>query len=115
MNHSETFSKPGGISNNQAESFNMRVKRGITGVYVGLGNKYLHEYGCEMAWRKDTVDMKASKRIGHLLSVMGRVGVSRFWCGSSHGFHRDHEILVDGTLPAKAHGRRKGWKSRPPR
>jgi transposase-like protein len=115
VNHSETFSKPGGISNNQAESFNMRVKRAITGIYLGLSNKYLHEYCCEQAWRKDTVEMKASSRIGHLLSVLGRVGPSRYWRGYTHGFHRKHEILVDGTLPAKAHGRRKGWKSPPPR
>jgi transposase-like protein len=115
VNHSETFSKPGGISNNQAESFNMRVKRAITGIYLGLSTKYLHEYCCEQAWRKDTVEMKASKRIGHLLTLLGRVGLSHFWRGASHGFHRNYEILVDGTLPAKAHGREKGWTSAPPR
>lgn len=115
VNHTQTFSKPGGISNNQAESFNMRVKRGVTAVYTGMGHKYVHEYCCEMAWRKDTVEMKASKRIGHLLSLLGRVGESQFWRGASHGFHRNYEILVDGTLPAKAHGRRKGWTSPPPR
>jgi transposase-like protein len=115
VNHSETFSKPGGISNNQAESFNMRVKRGIKHIYMGMSTKYLHEYCCEMAWRKDTVEMKASSRIGHLLSVLGRVGESLFWNNYSHGKHRDHELLVDGTLPAKAHGRRKGWVSRRPR
>lgn len=115
VSHSETFSKPGGISNNLAESFNMRMKRAAKGVYLNISLKYLLDYGAEAAWREDVRELKTSKKLGNLLSLLGRVGHSLWWCGYSHGKHRDHEILVDGTLPAKGRGRAKGWKPKPPR
>lgn len=115
VNHSETFSRPGGISNNLAESFNMRMKRAAKGVYLNISQKYLMDYGAEAAWREDVRELPTSKKVGHLLSLLGRVGMSLWWRGYSHGEHRDHEILVDGTLPAKARGRPKGQKPKAPR
>jgi transposase-like protein len=115
VNHSETFSKPGGISNNLAESFNMRMKRAAKGVYLNISQKYLRDYGAEAAWREDVRELPTSKKLGSLLSLLGRVGRSLWWCGYSHGKHRDHEILVDGTLPAEGRGRKKGWKPKSPR
>ncbi|GAB3656409.1 IS1595 family transposase [Ramlibacter alkalitolerans] len=115
VNHSETFSRDGRISNNLAESFNMRMKRLIRGVYLNVSQKYLADYGCEAAWREDVRELPTSRKLGHLLSMVGRVGVSLWWCGFSHGQHRGHELTVDGELPAKARGRRKGQQPKPPR
>lgn len=115
VNHSETFSREGRISNNLAESFNMRMKRLIRGVYLNVSQKYLADYGCEAAWREDVRELPTSKKLGHLLSMVGRVGVSLWWGNFSHGQHRGHELTVEGDLPAEPRGRPKGWKPKPPR
>lgn len=115
INHTKAFSRDGHISNNLAESFNMRMKRLMRGVYLNISKKFLADYGCEAAWREDVRELPTSKKLGHLLSMVGRVGMSRWWRGFSHGHHRDHELLVDGTQEVKARGRPKGWKPKPPR
>lgn len=33
----------------------------------------------------------------------------------AHGKHRQEEFLVEGKQPAKARGRPKGWKQKPPK
>lgn len=115
VNHTETFSTDTGVTNNLAESFNARMKRAARGIYLNISNKYLKDYACEAAWREDVRELKASKKLSHLLAMVGRVGMSLWWRGFSHGVHRGHEILVDGTKEAKARGRPKGQKPRPPR
>lgn len=115
VNHTETFSTPTGVTNNLAESFNARMKRAARGIYLNISNKYLKDYACEAAWREDVRELPTSKKLAHLLSMIGRVGMSLWWSNFSHGKHRDHEILVDETRPAKARGRPKGWKPKPPR
>jgi hypothetical protein len=115
VNHSVTFSTPTGVTNNLAESFNWRMKRAARGIYLNISKKYLKDYACEAAWREDVRELPTSKKLAHLLSMVGRVGMSLWWRGFSHGAHRDHEILVDGTKPAKARGRPKGWTPLPAR
>lgn len=115
VNHSETFSTPTGVTNNLAESFNARMKRAARGIYLNISNKYLKDYACEAAWREDVRELPTSKKVSHLLSMVGRVGKSLWWRNFSHGKHRGHEILVDGTRPAKARGRPKNWKPLPAR
>ncbi len=115
VNHTETFSTETGVTNNLAESFNARMKRAARGVYLNISLKYLKDYACEAAWREDVRELPTSKKLAHLLSMAGRVGMSLWWTNFSHGKHRDHEILVDGTRPAKARGRPKGWEPKAPR
>lgn len=43
------------------------------------------------------------------------VGMSWWWRGYTHGKHRLDELLVEGNRPAKARGRPKGWKQKPPK
>jgi hypothetical protein len=47
IKHSEAFSKPGGIHNNQAESYNWRMSRGDEGIYLAASNKYHEDYAVE--------------------------------------------------------------------
>lgn len=115
INHSVCFSRDGGVSNNQAESFNARVRRGTEGIYLNVSNKYLTDYASEMAWREDTRKLSTGNRFKHLLQEALWVGMSWWWRGYTHGKHRPVELLVEGNQPAKARGRPKGWKPRAPK
>jgi transposase-like protein len=115
VNHSKAFSMPGGVSNNQAESFNWRMRRLVEGIYLGPSNKYLADYAAEAAWREDTRRLSTGKKLRHILGVTLRVGLSEWWRGYTHGHHRDVELLVEGEQTAKTRGRKKGWKPKPPR
>ncbi|WP_048438062.1 transposase [Caenimonas sp. SL110] len=115
INHSESYSRPGGISNNLAESLNARMRRGAEGVYLNQSNKYTHDYSCEQAWRQDTRKLSTGKKLRHLLRVALSVGLSKWWRGYYQGVHRDHEMLLEGNAPAKGRGRPEGWKPKPPR
>ena len=50
INHSKAYSAPGGVNNNQAESFNRRMRRSAEGIYLSPSNKYLLDYAGEAAW-----------------------------------------------------------------
>ena len=115
IKHSETFSKPGGVHNNHAESFNWRARRAAEGVYLNPSNKYLFDYSVEQAWREDTRRLSTFDRLKHLLTAVLKVGLSRWFRGYTHGHHRDYEILVEGNRSAKGRGKPKGWKPKPPR
>ncbi|OSZ71555.1 IS1595 family transposase [Hydrogenophaga sp. IBVHS1] len=115
INHSISFSREGEVSNNQAESFNARVRRGTEGIYLNVSNKYLTDYASEMAWREDTRKLSTGNRFKHLLQEALWVGMSWWWRGYTHGKHRQDELLVEGNQPAKARGRPKGWKPKPPK
>lgn len=109
------YSKPGGISNNMAESFNARHRRASEGVYLNVSTKYLQDYAAEQAWREDVRRLPTGKKLAHLFMTALSVGMSWWWRGYSHGVHRENELLVEGDRPAKARGKRTGWKDKPPR
>ena len=115
IKHSETFSKPGGVHNNHAESFNWRARRAAEGIYLNPSNKYLLDYMVEQAWREDTRRLSTFERLKSLLSLVLKVGVSRWFRGYTHGHHRKYEFLVEGQRPAQGRGKPKGWKEKPPR
>lgn len=115
ITHSKAYSGSDGANNNQAESFNWRMRRAAEGIYLNPSNKYLKDYAAEQAWREDTRRMSTGKKLKHLFRVVLSVGLSEFWRGYSHGRHREEELLIEGNEPAKGRGRPKGWKPRPPR
>jgi transposase-like protein len=115
INHSKGYSDGKGVSNNQAESFNWRLKRALKGIYLSASNKYLKDYAVEQAWRSDTRKLSTGDKLKNLFCNVLYVGLSRWWRGYAQGKHRDHEILVDGPRPAKGRGRPKNWKPKPPR
>lgn len=114
VSHSETYSLPDGTNNNQAESFNWRMRRSAEGVYLSASNKYLADYAVENAWREDTRRLSTGKKLRYLLRVALGVGHSLWWRGYRQGKHRTFEMLVDGEQPAKGRGRAKGAKPKVP-
>lgn len=115
VNHSKEYSKPDGTNNNQAESFNWRVRRAITGVYLSASNKYLKDYAAEQAWREDVRKLSNGKKLAHLFRVVMSVGRSLWWCGYSQGRHREEELLIEGARPAPGRGKQVGARSPIPR
>ena len=109
ITHSREFSDGRGRNNNQAESFNHRMRRLVEGIYLNPSGKYLLSYAAEAAWREDTRRLSSGKKLRNLLGYVMGVGISAWWRGYSHGKHRTTELLVDGERPAKARGRPKGW------
>jgi hypothetical protein len=115
VNHSKEYSREGGVSNNQAESFNWRLRRSVEGIYMGPSNKYLADYACENAWREDARRQSNGTKLQHLLKMALSVGLSIWWRGYTHGKNREEELLVEGNQEAKTRGKPKGWKPKPPR
>ncbi len=115
INHSVGYSNGHGVSNNQAESFNARMRRAVEGIYLNPSNKYLKDYAAEQAWREDTRRLSTGKKLKHLFCVALAVGLSSWWRGYTHGKHREEELLLEGDRPAKGRGRAKGQQPKPPR
>lgn len=115
INHSKAYALPDGTNNNQAESFNWRMRRGVEGIYLSASNKYLKDYAAEQAWREDTRKLSTGKKLRHLLHMALSVGMSLWWRNYGDGRHRKEELLVEGAVPAKGRGKRPGAKPRPPR
>lgn len=115
INHSVAYSKPGGISNNLAESLNARMRRGTEGIYLNQSGKYTHDYSVEQAWRSDYRRTPTGKRLMSLFRHALFVGPSMWWRGFWQGEHRQHELLLEGNEPAKGRGKEKDWTPRRPR
>lgn len=115
VKHSETYALPDGTNNNQAESFNKRMRRAEKGTYLNISQKHLMEYSCEQAWRKDTRAMGTGSKVMQAIRYALNVGLSLWFRGYTHGKHRLYEMLIEGDKPAKARGKRKGWKPPKPR
>lgn len=115
VKHSETFSKPNGVNNNQAESFNRRMRRAAEGIYLSPSNKYLHDYGCEAAWREDMREPSSGERLRALVKTVFSVGLSRWWRGYWQSEYREHEVLIEGPKDAEGRGKKAGAKPRKPK
>lgn len=114
VNHSKEFSR-GNVSNNQAESFNRRMRRAAEGIYLNPSNKYLLDYAAEAAWREDVRRNSTGDKLDNLLKTALSVGPSRWWRGFTHGSHRGDELLLEGARPISTRGKPKGWQPKPPR
>ena len=115
VNHSQEYSNGKGVSNNQAESFNGRMRRSVEGIYLNPSHKYLMEYACENAWRQDARDLSTGGRLEHLFGTALWVGESRWWRNYTHGVNRDCEMLIEGNRPVATRGKPKGYQHRLPR
>lgn len=110
VNHSEELSGGDGKHNNNAESFSARQDRAETGVYLNIEPKYLHDYAVETAFREDHRRVAPGAAAESALHWAMNVGLSQHWRGFTHGKHRSHEILVNGTADYPASGPPKGFK-----
>lgn len=115
INHSKAYRAPGGVNNNQAESFNWRMRRSVEGIYLSPSNKYLADYAAENAWREDTRRLSTCKRLQQVFKVALGVGLSQWWRNYTHGHNQAEELLVEGPKKVKTRGKPKGWKPNPPR
>lgn len=115
VNHSKGYSERKGTNNNQAESFNWRMKRAVRGIYLNPSVKYLLDYAGEAAWREDTRRLSVGDRLKHLLQAALSVGLSQWWRNYSHGHHRDEELLLEGPREVATRGKKVGWRPKPPR
>lgn len=110
-----SLSRADDINNNQAESFNWRMRRSVEGIYLSPSNKCLMNYAAENAWREDMRRLSTGKKTQHILRVALGVGLSRWWRGYTHGQRRTEELLAEGPQEAKTRGKWKGWKPKPPK
>ena len=115
VNHSQEYSNGKGVSNNQAESFNARMRRSVEGIYLNPSHKYLMEYACENAWRQDVRKLNTGQRLEHLFGRALWVGQSHWWRNYTHGENRECELLIEGNRPVATRGKPKGYRARLPR
>ena len=109
VNHSEEYSTSEGVSDNLAESFFARVRRGQYGVHHGFRPQYMAFYGWEYAWRETHRRLPQSRKVGLLGRALLMPGYSRYWRGYHGGQRRRlsrqarHEILVGSSLENTTH------------
>ena len=115
INHSIGYSDGNGVSNNQAESHNARMRRLLEGIYTCVSDKYLSSYVAEAAWRTDTRKLSTFDKLSHLFRCALSVGHSLWFRGYTHGKHREDELLIEGSQPAPGRGRPPDWKPKVPR
>ena len=94
VNHSHEYSTIDGINNNQAESYNSRLKRWINGVSHRVMPDYIYDYACEIAWREDMRRKTEKERFMDVLKKAFKSGPSIFWKGYFQGFRRNDEMLM---------------------
>lgn len=114
VSHSETYSTDEGVNNNQAESFNRRMRRSAEGIYLNVSNKYLTSYSAENAWREDLRRTSTFQRLKSLMGFAFGVGLSEWWRGYWQGKYRTHELLIEGARDAPARGKKKGAPPKKP-
>lgn len=78
VNHDEEFStaEEGGINQNQAESFHLRVRRMVMGQTHKAG-PHFEMYASEMAFREDTRRMPKAEIVGLMLKCLLTAPLSR--------------------------------------
>jgi transposase-like protein len=92
--HSQEFSRPDGVNENQAESYFSRLRRFEYGTSHRITPKYLKDYAQEMAWREDNRKVDALTRITQILRLVLRAPLSQWWRGYCQGNHRAGELLM---------------------
>lgn len=90
VNHSEEYSTPDGVSDNMAESFFSRMRRGQYGVHHGFRPQNMELYGWEFAWRETHRRRTQRSKVEQLGRWLLLPGYSRRWRGYHGGHRRRH-------------------------
>lgn len=98
VQHSREFSTSEGVSNNMAETFNSRLRRGEYGAFHGFRPKYLQDYAAEFAWRETSRKLSQRNQVLEILRRLLAPGKSEWWRGYWQGNHRKHELGLDYFL-----------------
>ncbi|ULU24382.1 IS1595 family transposase [Dyella terrae] len=95
VSHSREFSTSEGVSNNMAETFNSRLRRGEYGAFHGFRPKYLQDYAAEFAWRETNRRLPQRDQVIAILKGLLTKGRSEWWYRYWQGNHRRHELGLD--------------------
>lgn len=79
--HKKEWVTPGGVNNNQAESYFSRLRRAEYGVFHRYTPTYMKDYANEMAWREDTRRRSVRQHFEDLLYRIFLAGMSRWFRG----------------------------------
>jgi transposase-like protein len=101
VSHAKEFSTSEGVSNNMAETFNSRMRRGEYGAYHGFRPKYLQDYASEFAWRETNRRLSQREQVLEILRGLLLPGKSGWWRGYWQGNHRRYELGLDYFLGSK--------------
>jgi hypothetical protein len=105
VEHAKELVGPNGENSNLGEEFARRHKRAERGMYLNIEKKYMLDYGAESAWRSDTRRLGTGGQLHHLMALVLRNGLSRFWRGFTRGQHREVEFIAgEGPVRAPASG-----------
>jgi len=103
VKHSERYSTPEGVNQNQAEAFFSRLRRAEYGTYHGMRKEYFALYAYEMAWREDVRKMTMKEKFMQLLTIFMRSGMSCVWRGYNQGHRLPAELTgLPGEFVARA-------------
>jgi transposase-like protein len=102
VSHAKEFSTSEGVSNNMAETFNSRMRRGEYGAYHGFRPKYLQDYASEFAWRETNRRLSQRDQVLEILRGLLSSGKSEWWRGYWQGHHRKGELGLDYFLSKPA-------------
>lgn len=93
VQHKIEYQTIDGTNNNQAESFNGRMRRTEYGVYHGYRPTYLMFYACETAWQEDNRRKTLRERFSLIFSYISKSGLSANFRGYWQGHHLQAELL----------------------
>ncbi len=108
VNHSEEYSTPEGVSDNLAEAFFSRMRRGQYGIHHGFRPQYMELYAWEYAWRETHRRRTQREKVEMLGRWLLMPGYSQRWRGYHGGHRRRHrrnprpEIIMGSvTAPSR--------------
>lgn len=93
VQHAVEYQAEDGTNNNQAESFNSRMRRAEYGIYHGFRPTYLMIYACETAWLEDNRRKTLRQRFSLIFYLLAKSGRSEFFRGYWQGNRLRKELL----------------------
>jgi transposase-like protein len=81
INHQESYSRPGGIHTNNAESYFSRLRRGEYGHHHHIAGPYLARYAQEAAWRENHRRDSNGEQVDCVVALAMALPPSVDWCG----------------------------------
>lgn len=93
VQHAVEYQADDGTTNNQAESFNSRMRRAEYGIYHGFRPTYLMIYACETAWMEDNRRKSLRERYELIFRLISKSGLSEYFRGYWQGNRLQEELL----------------------
>ncbi|MEM7358270.1 MAG: IS1595 family transposase [Pseudomonadota bacterium] len=97
VEHSKEYAADDGTNNNQAESYNSRLKRWYYGTTHKMMPQYAFDYANEMAWREDSRGKSEKERYDMVCRYSLNTPPSKWWRGYHQGMRRNDELLMYGV------------------